>query len=67
VRAEFSVTLLPGGAVLKAELKKSSGNAAYDIAVEHAILKSKPLPLPPPDEQLFNRFRELNLVFKPTE
>ena len=63
-RAEFLVTLLPGGAVLKAELKKSSGNAAYDNAVERAILKSDPLPLPP-DVQLFNRFRELDLVFKP--
>lgn len=65
-RAEFLVTLLPGGAVLKADLKKSSGNTAYDNAVERAILKSDPLPLPP-DVQLFNRFRELNLVFKPTE
>jgi colicin import membrane protein len=63
-RAEFLVTLLPGGAVLKAELKKSSGNRAYDNAVERAILKSDPLPLPP-DVQLFNRFRELDLVFKP--
>jgi colicin import membrane protein len=62
----FSVTLLPGGAVLKAELKKSSGNAAYDTAVERAILKSDPLPLPP-DAQLFNRFRELNLPFHPGE
>ena len=60
----FSVTLLPGGGVLKAELKKSSGNAAYDTAVERAILKSDPLPLPP-DAQLFNHFRELNLPFHP--
>lgn len=63
-RAEFLVTLLPGGAVLKAELKKSSGNRAYDDRVERAILKSDPLPLPQ-DVQLFNRFRELDLVFKP--
>jgi colicin import membrane protein len=63
-RAEFLVTLLPGGAVLKAELRKSSGNAAYDNAVERAIFKSDPLPLPP-DVQLFNQFRELDLVFKP--
>ena len=60
----FSVTLLPGGAVLKAELKMSSGNATYDTAVQRAILKSDPLPLPP-DAQLFNRFRELNLPFHP--
>lgn len=63
-RAEFLVTLLPGGDVLKVELKKSSRNKAYDDAVERAILKSSPLPLPP-DVQLFNRFRELDLTFKP--
>jgi colicin import membrane protein len=63
-RAEFLVTLLPGGTVLTAVLKKSSGNKPYDDAVERAILKSSPLPLPP-DVQLFNRFRELDLTFKP--
>ena len=65
-RAEFMVTLVPGGGVLKAERIKSSGNPAYDDAVERAILKSDPLPVPP-DVTLFNRFRELDLVFKPTE
>ncbi|MGB9093079.1 MAG: cell envelope integrity protein TolA [Gallionella sp.] len=65
-RAEFMVTLLPGGSVLNAERVKSSGNAAYDDAVERAILKSDPLPVPP-DVTLFNRFRKLDLVFKPTE
>jgi colicin import membrane protein len=65
-RAEFLVTLLPGGAVLKVELKNSSGDPSYDNAVERAILKSDPLPLPP-DVTLFNRFRELDMVFKPTE
>lgn len=65
-RAEFLVTLLPGGRVLNARLSKSSGNAAYDAAVERAILKSDPLPLPP-DSSLFNRFRELKLGFKPVE
>ncbi|OGS92202.1 MAG: hypothetical protein A2Z95_00905 [Gallionellales bacterium GWA2_60_18] len=65
-RAEFLVTLLPGGWVLKAELRKSSGNAAYDNAVERAILKASPLPLPP-DAALFNRFRNLELGFRPKE
>lgn len=63
-RAEFLVTLLPGGSVLPPKLVKSSGNTAYDNAVERAILKSDPLPLPP-DVQLFNRFRELDMIFKP--
>lgn len=66
ISTEFIVTLLPGGAVLKAELAKSSGNAAYDSAVERAILKSTPLPLPP-DVQLFNEFRELHMTFKPEQ
>ena len=65
-RAEFSVTLLPGGSVLGARLVRSSGNAAYDNAVERAILKSQPLPLPA-DAALFNKFRELKLVFMPVE
>lgn len=65
-RAEFDVTLLPGGSVLDARLTKSSGNPAYDAAVERAILKSQPLPLPP-DATLFNRFRQLHLVFTPTD
>lgn len=65
-RAEFGVTLLPGGTVLNARLLKSSGFDAYDNAVERAIIKSQPLPLPP-DAALFNRFRELKLGFKPAE
>jgi colicin import membrane protein len=62
--AVFRVTLLPGGSVLSAEMKKSSGNAAYDNAVERAILKSDPLPLPP-DATMFKDFRILELKFQP--
>lgn len=65
-RAEFLVTLLPGGTVLSAKLTRSSGHAAYDNNVERAILSSQPLPLPT-DVAMFNRFRELNLVFRPIE
>ena len=65
-RAEFLVTLLPGGNVLNTRLTRSSGNAAYDTAVERAILRSDPLPLPA-DAGLFGRFRELRLSFKPVE
>ncbi|MBI5626354.1 MAG: cell envelope integrity protein TolA [Nitrosomonadales bacterium] len=62
--AVFRVTLLPGGSVLSAVMKKSSGNAAYDNAVERAILKSDPLPLPP-DPAMFKDFRILELKFQP--
>ena len=62
--AEFDVIQLPGGEVLGAKLKRSSGNPAYDSAIERAILKAQPLP-PPPDPALFTR--ELNLTFRPQE
>ena len=64
--AEFDVVLLPGGEVLSATLKRASGNAAYDSAVERAIQKAAPLPLPP-DPAMFRDFRELNLKFRPQE
>lgn len=63
-RAEFFVTLLPGGTVLSVRLTKSSGNATYDNAVERAILKSQPLPLPA-DVTMFKDFRELALGIQP--
>jgi colicin import membrane protein len=64
IRAEFDVTLLPGGLVMETRLTRSSGNGAYDDAVERGILKAQPLPLPP-DGVLFNRFRDLHLKFSP--
>ncbi|HEX9179839.1 MAG TPA: cell envelope integrity protein TolA [Burkholderiales bacterium] len=64
--AHFDVVLLPSGEVLSVKLKKSSGHAAYDQAVERAILKAQPLPLPP-DPALFANFRNLELRFRPRE
>jgi colicin import membrane protein len=62
--AIFLVVQLPTGEVLNARLVKSSGNAAYDAAVERAILKSSPLPLPA-SRELFSR--ELKLTFRPQD
>lgn len=67
IKAEFKVTLLPSGEVLSANRAKSSGNEAYDTAVERAILKAQPLPLPPIEQNLFNKFRDLRLKFTPAE
>ena len=64
--AEFDVTLFSGGAVLNVKLVKSSGSAMYDRAVERAIKKSDPLPVPP-EGPLSNQFRELRLNFSPNE
>lgn len=62
--AVFSVVQLPTGEVLSVKIKKSSGNPALDQAIERAILKSSPLPLPEP-RSLFDR--QLELVFRPLD
>jgi len=62
--AVFDVTLLPTGEVLTIRKRKSSGHAGYDDAVERAINKSSPLPLPD-DRSLFRR--DLELKFRPQE
>ena len=69
-KAEFVITLLPDGGLLgDPKLVKSSGNAAYDRAVEGAILKTKSLPLPQ-DEAARARFinpNHLRLKFSPKD
>jgi len=62
--AIFDVTLIPSGDVIDVRKKKSSGNAAYDEAVERAIRKSSPLPRPD-DAALFQR--QLELRFRPQD
>jgi colicin import membrane protein len=63
-QAEFDVTLLPGGEVGQVTLTRSSGNPAYDSAVERAIYKARILPVPS-DATLARMFRELHLILKP--
>ena len=62
--AVFDVTQLPGGEIVTVRLKRSSGHAALDAAIERAILKSNPLPKPDPAD-LFSR--SLELRFKPLD
>ena len=62
--AIFEVVQLPTGEIIDATLRKSSGNRAYDDAVQRAIIKSSPLPRPDrPD--LFQR--ALTLKFRPQD
>jgi len=62
--AIFDVALLPSGEVLTVRKRKSSGHAGYDDAVERAIWKSSPLPLPD-DRSVFRR--DLELKFHPQD
>jgi len=64
--AIFEVVLIPGGDVLSVRLLKSSGNAPYDEAVERAIRRAEPLPIPP-EPQMFPQFRTLTLKITPKE
>ena len=59
-QAEFEVRILPGGEIMDGSLRlrRSSGNPAYDQAVERAILRSSPLPVPPAGDPMFERFRD---------
>lgn len=62
--AIFDVVQLPTGEVLSVKLRKSSGHAGYDAAIERAVLKSSPLPRPDRPE-LFQRVLELK--FRPLD
>lgn len=62
--AIFDVVQLPTGEVLSVKLRRSSGHAGYDEAVERAILKSSPLPRPDRPDQFR---RELELKFRPLD
>lgn len=62
--AVFEVSQLPTGEVLAVKLKRPSGNAALDRAIETAILKSSPLPKPDDPSQFS---RELKINYRPFE
>jgi colicin import membrane protein len=65
---EIELRILPGGDVLEpsVRVRRSSGNTAYDQAVERAVISASPLPVPS-DPVLFNQLRELNLKVRPKE
>ncbi|MHB1678040.1 MAG: cell envelope integrity protein TolA [Sulfuriferula sp.] len=63
-QAEIDVTVLPTGEVVNVKLVRPSGQPAYDDAVERAILKASPLPMPP-DATVAQQFRDLTLKFTP--
>ena len=65
--AVFQVALLANGEVRNVTLVKSSGQPAYDVEVERAILKASPLPLPNEKEALAAFRGGLVLKFRPFE
>jgi len=62
--AEFVVSLLPGGELLNVTKRKSSGNAAYDDAIERAIKQAQPFTVPSGDD-FQQYFRQFPMTFRP--
>lgn len=62
--AVFEIALLPTGEVLSVNKKKSSGLAVLDDAINRAIRKSSPLPMPD-DPKVFER--RLEITYRPFE
>ncbi len=63
-QVQVRIRILPGGDVLDIAIIRTSGNPAYDSAIERAIRSAQPLPVPPPTSELFPQFRDLNLQIR---
>ncbi len=57
------VSLIPSGEVINVQYIERSGNAAFDQSVYVAVKRSSPLPLPPVEYGLSDRFRQIELKF----
>ena len=57
------VSLIPSGEVINVQYIKRSGNGAFDQSVYTAVKRASPLPLPPVEYGLSDKFREIDLNF----
>lgn len=66
IAAQVSVRLTATGEVISAKITRSSGNSVFDRSVENAVYKASPLPIPQ-ESGINEKFRNLNLKFKPED
>ena len=67
VELQFEIGLMPTGELIgNPKMLKSSGISVCDESVERAIFQSQPLPVPT-DIDLFSKFKNLKLNFRPNE
>lgn len=64
LKCTIRIRMATGGNVIAAEVIQGSGNGAFDRSARQAVLKADPLPVP--TSGLFERFREIDFVFKPS-
>ena len=60
----FQVLVTPSGIVLRTKLISTSGNQAYDAAVEKAIIMAQPLPIPENESIYQTYFRLFQITFR---
>ena len=60
----YEVLVTYAGIVVKVNILHTSGNEAYDAAVERAILKAQPLPMPSNEEIYRKYFRLFKMTFR---
>lgn len=63
ISAKFKIVLLPDGNLLSLTLVEGSGDQGFDDAIELAILKSEPFPVPAESKE-FMEVREINLILR---
>jgi outer membrane biosynthesis protein TonB len=61
-RAEIEFRVLPSGQASGLRFVRKSGNAAFDVAIENAVERARPLPVPA-DPVAYQQFRDQRLVF----
>lgn len=61
---ELIIRVAPGGVVLDAQVRKSSGDLSLDSSARAAVMKASPLPVPS-DSADFDAFRQFVLKVKP--
>ncbi len=64
LKCTLRVRLAKGGNVIAVSVIESSGSGAFDRSAEAAVYKAEPLPVP--DGPLFEKFRDINFVFDPS-
>jgi colicin import membrane protein len=65
LKCKVKVRLSPSGDVVVVQIIESSGDVAFDNSVEKAIYRAVPLPIPPVESGLFDKFREVDFTFEP--
>ena len=65
INTKVYIELTPEGALRKVDLRRTSGNSAFDESVLAAVKKAAPFPAPP--SSVYQYFKSMVLTFDPRE